>query len=79
MACVRSSLELLFVAFASRACHAIQVYFANGDRATGQKVVVMENLQDHVPAGVFFGPGNPNNWGLVDKVRARRAASTVPR
>lgn len=45
-----------------------RTYFAVGDAESGKKAVVMEDLASHVPAGVFFGPGNPNNWAIVGKL-----------
>ncbi|CAE8600265.1 unnamed protein product [Polarella glacialis] len=41
-----------------------RAWYAHGDLLTGEKVILMENIASMVPAGVFFGPGNPNNWGL---------------
>lgn len=39
-------------------------FHAHGDLETGEKLLLLECLEDHVPAGLFFGPGNPNNWGV---------------
>jgi len=39
-----------------------KAFYAHGDLASGTKVLLMEDLSDMIPAGVFFGPGNPNNW-----------------
>eukprot|EP00306_Pavlova_sp_CCMP459_P019696 CAMPEP_0185202674 /NCGR_PEP_ID=MMETSP1140-20130426/51505_1 /TAXON_ID=298111 /ORGANISM="Pavlova sp., Strain CCMP459" /LENGTH=427 /DNA_ID=CAMNT_0027770133 /DNA_START=162 /DNA_END=1445 /DNA_ORIENTATION=- len=41
-------------------------YHAYGDMATGAKEVLMERIPGSVPCGVFFGRGNPNNWGLTE-------------
>jgi Ecdysteroid kinase-like family len=39
------------------------VYYAHGDMVTGEKFIVMEALlPDWLDSGIFFGPGNPNNW-----------------
>ena len=40
-------------------------YAAMGDMQTGESLVLMECLRGALPAGVFFGPGNPNNWGVT--------------
>ena len=44
-------------------------YFAFGNMATGESVVILERVADHVPMGVFFGSGNPNNWSIRDKLQ----------
>jgi len=41
-----------------------KAWYAHGDMATGEKLVLMECLEGAVPCGVFFGAGNPNNWGI---------------
>jgi hypothetical protein len=43
-------------------------YWSHGDMATGEMAVLMECLPESLPAGVFFGSGNPNNWGIKDKI-----------
>jgi hypothetical protein len=45
-------------------------YYAAGDMATGETLILAESLQDSVPAGVFFGPGNPNNWAIAANLPA---------
>ena len=40
-----------------------RAYAAAGLMETGESVVCMDCLSGAVPIGVFFGPGNPNNWG----------------
>ncbi len=40
-------------------------YYATGDMATGETLILTECLKDSVPAGVFFGAGNPNNWAAA--------------
>jgi len=45
-----------------------KTWYAEGDPETGRKVILMENLEHHIPCGVFFGPGNPNNWALASKL-----------
>ena len=35
---------------------------------SGEMLCFLENLEGAVPAGVFFGAGNPNNWGVKDKL-----------
>jgi hypothetical protein len=39
-----------------------RVYYAHGDFATGDKVVIMEHLEDAIDSAAFFGPGSPHNW-----------------
>lgn len=43
-------------------------FFATGDMATGEMLLLMECFEDAVPTGVFFGCGNPNNWTVKDKL-----------
>eukprot|EP00928_Gymnodinium_smaydae_P044690 TRINITY_DN2980_c0_g3_i1.p1 TRINITY_DN2980_c0_g3~~TRINITY_DN2980_c0_g3_i1.p1 ORF type:complete len:414 (-),score=57.02 TRINITY_DN2980_c0_g3_i1:95-1336(-) len=45
-----------------------KAWYAHGDLNTGEKLVLMECLNDAVPCGVFFGAGNPNNWGIKEKL-----------
>lgn len=42
-------------------------YYTYADMAKGIKLVVMEQLPNAIPAGMFFGRGNPNNWGMSQK------------
>eukprot|EP00808_Paulinella_micropora_P004938 g19010.t1 len=39
-------------------------FYAAANMQTGHKTLLLENLADWVSAGLFFGKGNPNNWGL---------------
>ncbi len=41
-----------------------QIFYAYGNMETGEKVIVMEALPSPqwLDSGIFFGPGNPNNW-----------------
>jgi hypothetical protein len=41
-----------------------QIYYAYANAETGEKCIVMEALPspEWVDSGIFFGPGNPNNW-----------------
>ena len=43
-------------------------YFAEGTMETGEMFALLEAVEDCVPAGTFFGSGNPNNWGVKDKM-----------
>ena len=43
-------------------------YHSVGDMLTGETTMLVENIADAVPAGVFFGAGNPNNWAIKDKL-----------
>lgn len=45
-----------------------RTYYGYGNMETGEKVVLMEKFNDAVPAGIFFGASNPNNWGIKDKI-----------
>ena len=40
-----------------------KVYYAYADDETGAKILIMEDLNELVQAGYYFGPGNPGNWG----------------
>ena len=40
-----------------------KLWYAEGDFATGEKVIVMEDLKDATQSGYFFGPGSPLNHG----------------
>lgn len=56
-----------------------KILYAHGDMKSGAKVVVMEDLsQSAVDSGVFFGPGNPNNWKRDLPAMAARAGPNVP-
>lgn len=50
-----------------------KIYYSHGDTKSGAKVVIMEDLSDAaVDSGVFFGPGNPNNWNRnLDELAAK--------
>lgn len=39
-----------------------KVYYAHGDFQTGDKVVIMEHLDNAIDSAAFFGPGSPHNW-----------------
>mmetsp|Transcript_30458 Transcript_30458/g.96861 ORF Transcript_30458/g.96861 Transcript_30458/m.96861 type:complete len:397 (+) Transcript_30458:3-1193(+) len=43
-------------------------FYADGCLETGALTLLLECLEGAVPSGVFFGPGNPNNWGVKDKL-----------
>lgn len=51
-----------------------KAYWCHADMETGEMAILMECLQDCVPNGVFFGKGNPNNWG-VSAEKTREASS----
>jgi hypothetical protein len=40
-----------------------KVYYSYADDETGAKILIMEDLNELVQAGYYFGPGNPGNWG----------------
>lgn len=40
-----------------------KVFYSHADFALGRKVAILEDLSHLKQAGVYFGPGNPNNWG----------------
>lgn len=50
---------------------------AVGDLSTGKKLMILEDLSTFVPAGLYFGPGNPNNWELDDM--SKRIVNAVDR
>jgi len=59
-----------------------KAWYTHADMATGEKVVLMERLEDAVPAGVFFGSSNPNNWGMreqLEVMHGQRMAAHVSR
>ena len=43
-------------------------YYAEGSMDTGEMLLLLENVNESLPAGVFFGPGNPNNWAIKAKL-----------
>ena len=53
-------------------------YFAEGDMATGEAQMLIECLTDAVPAGVFFGAGNPNNWAVKARLGELCAGNPSP-
>jgi hypothetical protein len=44
-----------------------RTYYNTCDMATGVKCIIMEDLSSPhwVDSGIFFGPGNPNNWSRI--------------
>jgi hypothetical protein len=58
------------------------IYYAEGDMESGQKCIIMEHLakEGWVDSGIFFGPGNPNNWNrnLPDMLAACTGPSSPP-
>lgn len=48
--------------------HLCRCYYAEGDMTTGEMLVLIECAEGAVPAGTFFGPENPNNWAVKDKL-----------
>lgn len=56
-----------------------RVHYAWGDAATGERLVIMEDLGKGVQLGFLFGPLNPNNWpkhasGQLAQIEAAHAA-----
>jgi aminoglycoside phosphotransferase (APT) family kinase protein len=43
-------------------------FFAESTMETGEMFALLEAVEDCVPAGTFFGSGNPNNWGVKHKL-----------
>mmetsp|Transcript_43589 Transcript_43589/g.115208 ORF Transcript_43589/g.115208 Transcript_43589/m.115208 type:complete len:616 (+) Transcript_43589:68-1915(+) len=41
-----------------------RAHLAMGSMSSGAMLVLMECLEGAVPSGVYFGAGNPNNWGV---------------
>jgi hypothetical protein len=62
-----------------------EIYYAFGNMETGQKWVIMQDLslnEQAVDSGIFFGPGNPNNWNrdlekLTSKIESPPTAYEV--
>jgi len=57
-----------------------RVYHSSGDMATGQKLILLEDLSElnAVQAGYFFGPGSPHNWGKdLDQITAPYKSNAV--
>eukprot|EP00605_Chrysophyceae_sp_TOSAG23-4_P001234 GSChrysophyteH1.ASY1.ANO1.1345.1 assembled CDS len=46
--------------------HVSKAFWSYADMKTGEMAILMECIHDCIPSGTFFGPANPNNWGLVD-------------
>lgn len=53
-------------------------YYAEADMETGAMLLLLECANNAVPAGTFFGPGNPNNWGVADKLDALCKGNPTP-
>jgi len=43
-------------------------YYAFKVDETGEKYILLEDLQPAIQAGFMFGPGNPNNWAKLDQL-----------
>ena len=61
-----------------------KAYWCHADMETGEMAILMECLQDCVPSGVFFGKGNPNNWGISEEkfnelIKGNPSALTITR
>merc|ERR1712232_896567 len=41
-------------------------FYAEGSMEDGSMLLILETLPNAVPSGVFFGPGNPNNWDISE-------------
>lgn len=55
------------------------IFYSWGDIESGSKVVLMEDLsQKSLDSGVFFGPGNPNNWNRNLDEQVKRAGANPP-
>lgn len=56
-----------------------KVWYAHGEMTSGEKIIIMEDLSSiSIDSGVFFGPGNPNNWKRDLKTMASRAGPNPP-
>jgi hypothetical protein len=55
------------------------VYYSYGNTETGEKVILMEALasKEWLDSGIFFGPGNPNNWKRNLPEMIKTACGTV--
>ena len=47
-----------------------RAYYASGDMSSGECEMLLECLEGAVPAGAFFGAGNPNNWADRERLDA---------
>jgi hypothetical protein len=43
-------------------------YYAEGSMETGEMLLLLEDVSNSIPSGVFFGSGNPNNWAITEKL-----------
>ena len=43
-------------------------FYATGSMEDGSMVIILEAKENAVPGGTFFGPGNPGNWAIRDKL-----------
>lgn len=70
MGCAREA--LFYNEFAAKLADAnVPVcYYAEGDMATGEMLILIECMENAVPAGTFCGAGNPNNWSVKDRLEA---------
>lgn len=53
-------------------------YYARGDMASGEVLLLMEMLGDAVPSGTFFGGAQPNNWSHRAQLDALCAGNPGP-
>jgi len=60
------------------AAHVPKCFYAHGNLATGEVVLLMEALEDAVPSGVFFGEAQPNNWAVREKLPELCAGNPGP-
>lgn len=55
-----------------------KIYYSYGDFATGEKIIIMEDIHNAIDSGVLFGPGNPNNWKRNIQAISSKAGSPPP-
>ena len=53
-------------------------FYAHGDIATGDTTLLMQCLENAVPAGTFFGGEQPNNWGVQERLPELCAGNPPP-
>ena len=53
-------------------------FYAHGDMATGDTTLLMQCLENAVPAGTFFGGEQPNNWGVQERLPELCAGNPPP-
>jgi len=56
-----------------------RAYHADANMETGEMVVIMDCCKNAIPLGVFFGPTNPNNWSIADRIESMNEGNPGPK